>query len=62
LQANGSVLMLADVNSQVHDTLKWSGALDVFGAANVFPATKRVLDAENAAWEAAHHWLRQHAR
>lgn len=60
LQANGSVLMLADVNPKVYDTLKRSGALDVLGTANVFPATKRVLDAENMAWEGAQNWLQTH--
>ncbi|MFN8469528.1 MAG: SulP family inorganic anion transporter [Caldilineaceae bacterium] len=58
LQANGSVLMLADVNPAVEDRLRKSGALDVLGAANVFSATARVLDAENQAWDAAQAWLR----
>jgi len=58
LQANGSVLMLADVNLKVLDTFKKSGALEVLGAENVFPATKRVLDAENMAWDAAQQWLK----
>jgi hypothetical protein len=38
--------------------LKASGALDVIGAENVFPATTRVLEAERTAWEAAQEWLR----
>jgi SulP family sulfate permease len=54
---NGSVLMLADVNPGVVDTLQKSGALDLIGAENVFPATARVLEAENTAWEAAQKWL-----
>jgi hypothetical protein len=45
----------------VLDTLKKSGALDVIGADNIFPATPRVLAAENQAWEAAQSWLRAHA-
>ncbi len=57
LKATGSVLMLADVNSAVLETLKKTGALDNIGADHVFPATKRVLDAENVAWEAAQKWL-----
>ena len=61
LQANGSVLLLADVNPKVHDTLKRSGALDILGAENVFPAMKRVLEAENTAWEAAQNWLKSRA-
>ncbi|NTU63250.1 MAG: SulP family inorganic anion transporter [Chloroflexi bacterium] len=60
LQAAGGVLMLADVNPKVLDTLKKSGALDIIGAENVFPATKRVLDAENTAWNAAQAWLKAH--
>ncbi len=61
LKANGSVLMLADVNRPVHEVLKRSGALDVIGAENVFPATARVLAAENTAWDAAQAWLRGHS-
>jgi len=57
LKAGGSQLMLADVNPVVLDTLKKSGALDIIGAENVFPATARVLEAENIAWEAAQKWL-----
>jgi SulP family sulfate permease len=57
LEAGGSQLMLADVNPVVLDTLKKSGALDIIGAENVFPATARVLEAENIAWEAAQKWL-----
>jgi SulP family sulfate permease len=60
LKADGSVLMLADVNPKVLDTLKKSGALDILGAENVFPATKRVLAAENTAWDAAQQWLKAH--
>jgi len=59
LKANGSLLMLADVNPVVLDTLKKSGALEVVGTENVFPATARVLASENAAWEAAQKWLQQ---
>jgi SulP family sulfate permease len=62
LKTNGSVLMLADVNPKVHETLQKSGALDVLGAENVFPATKRVLAVENAAWNAAQAWLKAHAK
>ena len=60
LKANGSVLMLADVNPAVMDTLKKTGALDIIGADHVFPATARVLGAENTAWEAAQKWLQTH--
>ena len=61
LRANGSVLMLADVNPKVLETLKKSGTLEIIGTDNVFPATPRVLDAENMAWDAAQAWLTQHA-
>jgi SulP family sulfate permease len=58
LQANGGLLILADVDPVVLKELKASGALDVIGAENVFPATTRVLEAERTAWEAAQEWLR----
>lgn len=61
LQANGSVLMLADVNPTVLDVMKKSGALEIIGEQNVFPATQRVLEAEQQAWEAAQQWLKQRA-
>ncbi len=53
LQANDSTLMLADVNPSVMEVLEASGALDVIGDDNVFPATARVLEAEKMSWEAA---------
>jgi SulP family sulfate permease len=59
LRDNGSVLMLADVNPAVLDTFKKSGTLDVIGAENVFPATTKVLGAENMAWNAARTWIEQ---
>ena len=59
LKANGSVLMLADVNPKVMDVLKKSGALDAIGEQNIFPASPRILDAENVAWEAGQRWLQQ---
>ena len=57
LRENGSVLMLADVNPLVLETLKKSGALEIVGAENIFPATSRVLASENMAWDAAQKWL-----
>jgi hypothetical protein len=45
--------MLADVNPTVLDALKKSGAQYVIGAGNFFPATARVLAAEEMAWKAA---------
>ncbi len=57
LRENGSVLMLADVNPPVLETLKKSGTLEIIGEENIFPATPRVLAAENASWDAAQKWL-----
>ena len=57
LRENGSVLMLADVNPPVLEALKKSGALEIIGPENVFPATARVLAAENMSWDAAQKWL-----
>jgi SulP family sulfate permease len=59
LEANGSLLMLADVNPKVMDVLKKSGALDAIGEQNIFPASPRILEAENVAWEAGQRWLQQ---
>jgi SulP family sulfate permease len=59
LKTQGSLLILADVNPGVLEVLKKSGALDVIGEQNVFPATARVLAAENMAWETAQEWLQQ---
>jgi SulP family sulfate permease len=53
LGANGGMLMLADVNPAVQETLRKSGALEIIGSNNVFGATPRVLEAENTAWAAA---------
>jgi SulP family sulfate permease len=53
LQANGGTLILADVNPEVYAVLKKSGGLAALGAENVIPATARVLDAENQAWDVA---------
>jgi SulP family sulfate permease len=61
LRENGSVLMLADVNPVVLDTLHKSGALAIIGEDNVFPATARLLAAENKAWEAAQNWIEGHS-
>ena len=59
LKANGGLMILADVNPAVHQVLKKSGALAVLGEKNVFPATGRILAAEEAAWQAAQEWLQQ---
>ncbi len=57
LKAEGGLLILADVNVEVMTTLKKSGTLEVIGAENIFPATSRVLGAEEIAWAAAQDWL-----
>jgi hypothetical protein len=53
LKDNGGALILADVNPEVYAVLKKSGALAALGEENVIPATARVLDAENKAWDVA---------
>lgn len=60
LQTSGSILMLADVNPAVLQTMTKDGALDVIGSENIFPATARILATENRAWEAAQDWLARH--
>ena len=57
LNANGCVLMLADVDPGVIEVLKKSGALEIIGSEHVFPATTRILAAEETAWQAAEQWL-----
>ena len=59
LKENGNLLMLADVNPAVIEVLKNSGALEIIGEQNVFPASARVLEAEEKAWDAAQVWLNQ---
>ena len=49
--------MLADVNPGVMEVLKKSGALEIIGSEHVFPATTRILEAEETAWQAAEQWL-----
>jgi SulP family sulfate permease len=58
LKANDSLLILADVNPEVVEVLEKSSALEAIGAHNIFPATPRVLEADNLAWEAAQEWLK----
>jgi len=41
------------------DVLKKSGAAAVIGEQNIFPASPRILEAENVAWEAGQRWLQQ---
>ena len=62
LKKQGIQLILADVNPGVVDVLKKSGALNVIGSENVFPATSRILAAENTAWGAAQKRLSDDAR
>jgi len=52
------LLILTDVNPPVLQALRDSRTLEIIGEANVFPATARVLAAEEMAWEAAQKWLR----
>ena len=59
LQANGGTLILADVNPEVYAVIKKSGALAALGEENIIPATARVLEAENQAWEVAQKRLQE---
>jgi sulfate permease, SulP family len=59
LQANGGMLILADVNPEVYTVLKKSGALVALGEENIIPATARVLEAESKAWEVAQKRLQE---
>lgn len=59
LKANGGLLILADVNPDVLDVMKKSGALAIIGEQNIFPATTRILEAEQQSWDAAQQWLKQ---
>ena len=45
--------MPARCESSSAETLRRSGVMQVVGEENVFPATARVLEAENAAWDVA---------
>lgn len=53
LKSEGGLLILADINAGVMETLRKSGALEIIGAEQIIPATARVLAAENTAWEVA---------
>jgi anti-anti-sigma regulatory factor len=57
LNEGGGALILADVSPAVMATLKNSGVLKTIGEGNAFPATARVLEAEETAWQAAQKWL-----
>ncbi len=62
LQAQGSLLLLANVRQTVLETLKRSDALAVIGEENVFPATSLMLASEEQAWAAAQKWLKQDSK
>lgn len=49
LQANGSLLIMADIDPMVFKELQASGALDVIGQDNIIPATRLILEAERTA-------------
>jgi SulP family sulfate permease len=57
LKTEGGLLILADLSTDVMATLQKSGALENIGAEYFIPATARVLEAENTAWEVAQKWL-----
>ena len=62
LQAQGSLLLLANVRQTVLETLKKSDSLAVIGEENVFPATSLMLASEEQAWAAAQKWLKQDSK
>ncbi len=62
LQAQDSLLLLANVRQTVLETLKKSDSLAVIGEENVFPATSLMLASEEQAWTAAQKWLKQDSK
>lgn len=59
LQANNNLFILADANPFIMKVLTNSGAMEIIGAENVIPATSRILEAEETAWQAAQTWLQK---
>jgi SulP family sulfate permease len=50
-------LILAGVSQQLHRQLQRTGMVDLIGKENIFPATKTIGEAGNAALKAANDWL-----
>jgi SulP family sulfate permease len=57
LQDNHGKLILAGVSSALRNQLKRTGMVDLIGKENIFPATKTIGEAGNAALRAATDWL-----
>ncbi|MBE2220275.1 MAG: SulP family inorganic anion transporter [Anaerolineae bacterium] len=60
LHMHDNLLILADVDTVALNALRASGALEVVGEENVFPAMPQMLAAEEMAWQAAQKWLQAH--
>jgi SulP family sulfate permease len=59
LQANQGKLILAGVSSGLRSQLQRTGMIDLIGKDNIFPATRTIGEAGNAALRAATDWLAQ---
>ncbi len=57
LQASGGKLILAGVSPALRAQLQRTGMLSLIGKENIFPATKTIGEAGNAALRAANEWL-----
>ena len=57
LQASGGKLILAGVSPALRAQLQRTGVLSLIGKENIFPATKTIGEAGNAALRAANEWL-----
>jgi sulfate permease, SulP family len=59
LQANHGKLILAGVSKALHNQLHRTGMIDLIGKENIFPETKTIGEAGNAAFRAATEWLEE---
>jgi SulP family sulfate permease len=57
LQASGGKLILAGVSPALRAQLQRTGMISLIGKENIFPATKMIGEAGNAALRAANEWL-----
>jgi SulP family sulfate permease len=57
LQANHGKLILAGVSKVLRAQLQRTGMLELIGKENIFPETKSIGEAGNAAFKAANEWL-----
>ncbi len=61
LQANGGRLIISDVSESVMEQLERTGAMDVLGQENLFPAEERILGSLREAVAEAERWLTEAA-